>query len=309
MQRLPREVAAELQQLAANVTRRNRQFRAQLTEIAAALDAAELPYAVLKGAAYLFAPVYPTPFMRVMADIDLLVDAWRLDEACAILGALGYQQIEDESLQRKPAVHRHLDPFVHPQRIAAVELHRAALPAHLAASAPAAELLATRRRYGDAACSSYALAPTFRVLNLVMHAEIVDYGYLKGLIPLRALEEFAYNLGAEAADIDWKLLLERFDALGRRHVLMAFLLAAQRLFGVPLPAALTGERLLRPRLHYLRCLAQFESPLADRWLRRWYRLSETYIGDRFGRAAEAGAVNRKRLSLIAGAWRRRRQRS
>lgn len=307
MDRLPGEVTAELRAIANNVRERNRRFRRQLTEIAAAFDAASLPYAVLKGAAYLFAPMYPTPFMRVMADIDLLVDEQRLDEACAILSTLGYAQIEDESLQRKPAAHRHLDPFVHPSRIAAVELHRAALPAHLAAGAPAAELLATRRRYSDGTRSCYTLAPTFRVLNLVMHAEIVDYGYVQGLIPVRALQEFAYNLRGEAADIDWNLLLERFDTLGRRHVLLAFLLFAQRLFGVPLPAAVSGDRLLRPRLHYRRCLLQFGSPLADRWLRRWYRLSGTHIVDRFGVGNSIAELNRKRLSLIAEAVRRRRQ--
>lgn len=308
MERLPAEVSAELQEIAVNVTQRNRQFRAQLTEIAAAFDAASLSCVVLKGAAYLLAPVYPTPFMRVMADIDLLVDQQRLDEACAILTALGYRQIEDQSLQHKPAAHRHLNPFVHPSRIAAVELHRAALPAHLDACAPVEELLATRRRYSDGARSCYTLAPTFRVLNLIMHAEIVDYGYVKGLIPVRALEEFAYNLRGEAADIDWNLLLERFDALGRRHVLLAFLLFAQRLFGVPLPAAVSGDRLLRPRLHYRRCLLQFGSPVADRWLRRWSRLSATYVSDRFGAPAGFGASTGKRMSLIAKALRRRRER-
>jgi len=82
---IPEEVGAELQDIADNVALRNQRFRAQLAEIAAAFDAASLPYAVLKGGAYLVLPVYPTPSMRVMGDLDLLVAEERLDEACDVL--------------------------------------------------------------------------------------------------------------------------------------------------------------------------------------------------------------------------------
>jgi hypothetical protein len=305
MELVPEEVATELRQIADNVTLRNQQFQSQLAEIVAAFDAVSLPYAVLKGGAYLVVPVYPTPFMRVMADLDLLVVQERLEEACGILAALGYGQVEDESLERKPALHRHSSPFVHDQRIAAVELHRAALPAHLDSCALASELLDSRRYHQFEGCGCYVLSPTFRVLNLIMHAEIVDYGYLNGLIPIRALEELAYTVRTDGTAIDWSLLAERFAAVDRLHVLLSFVLFAQRLFGVPLPSVLSHYSFMRPRLHHLRCVLQFESCIADRWIRRWYRLSETHLADRFGTGRSAREIRTKRLKLIAEGLRRR----
>lgn len=295
MERIPEDVAAQLREVADNVTLRNRQFRTQLAEIVAAFDAASLAYAILKGGAYLVLPVYPTASLRVMADLDLLVAEQNLGDACRVLEALGYYQVEDERLAEMPTLHRHLSPFLHEGHIAAVELHREALPTHLAACALGAELLRTRHRYRAERQDYYTLSPTFRLLNLVMHSEIIDRGYANGRIPLRGLEEYAYTVRAEGGAIDWLLLRDCFSQVGRLHVLMSFLWLANRLLGVPMPETLSGCGLVRAKLHYRRCLLQFESRLADRWLRRWSRYSGTSSLDRLG--VEAGVEGRARTRL------------
>jgi hypothetical protein len=306
MELIPEDVAAQLREVADNVTLRNQQFQSQLAELVAAFDAASLPYAVLKGGAYLVAPVYPTAFMRVMGDLDLLVARERLEETCGILSVLGYDQVEDESLERrKPTLHRHLSPFLHDGHIAAVELHREALPTHLAACAPAAELLRTRQCHRADGQDCYTLSPTFRLLNLVMHSEIIDCGYANGAIPLRGLEEYAYTVKAEGGAIDWLLLRNCFSQVGRLHVLMSFLWLANRLLGVPMPETLSDCGLVRARLHYRRCLLQFESRLADRWLRRWSRYSGTSSLDRLGVEAGVEGGARTRLHVMKRVLRRR----
>ena len=178
-------------------------------------------------------------------------------------------------------------------------------PIRQLALSAATELLDSRRYQQFEGCGCYVLSPTFRVLNLIMHAEIVDYGYLNGLIPIRALEELAYTVRTDGTAIDWSLLAERFAAVDRLHVLLSFVLFAQRLFGVPLPSVLSHYSFMRPRLHHLRCVLQFESCIADRWIRRWYRLSETHLADRFGTGRSAREIRTKRLKLIAEGLRRR----
>lgn len=309
MELIPEHVAAELGEIAHNVTLRNQRFHAQLAEIAAAFDAASLPYVVLKGGAYLVLPVYPTPSLRVMADLDLLVAEHDLERACQVLEGLDYEQLEAGDLDEKPALHRHLSPFVSDRHIAAIELHRQALPAHLAVCAPGAELLRTRHSHLQDGRCYCTLSPTYRVLNLIMHSEIVDSGYARGLFTLRSLEEYAYTVKGESDAIDWRLLGECFARVSRLHVLMSFLWEAHRLFGVPMPQPLSGYSRVRARLHYLRCLLQFESRLANRWLQRWARYSGSSSLDRLGVEPDVEGSGRERIHAVKRVlqrrWRRR----
>jgi hypothetical protein len=264
---------------------------------------------VLKGGAYLVLPVYPAPSLRVMGDLDLLVAEQDLNEACRVLEALDYCQVEDESLGHKPTLHRHLSPFLSNRHIAAVELHRAALPIHLAASASVADLLRARHCYREDGKDYYTLSPTFRTLILIMHSEIIDCGYANGVITLRSLEEYAYTVKAESECIAWPLLAQCFSRVGRLHVLLSFLLMANRLFSVPVPEQLSHYSLLRPKLHYLRCMLQFESTSADRWLRRWSRYSGSCGLDRLGVETGVKGTGSKRLHAMKRVLRRRLKRN
>jgi hypothetical protein len=122
---------------------------------------------------------------------------------------------------------------------------------------------------------------------------------------LRGLEEYAYTVRAEGGAIDWLLLRDRFSQADRLHVLMAFLWVANRLLGVPMPESLADCSLARAKLHYLRCLLQFESRLADRWLRRWARYSGSSSLDRLGVEAGVEGSGRIRLHVMKRVLRRR----
>lgn len=65
--------------------------RAAFMRYAAALDAAAVPFVVLKGMALAYT-VYPTPAIRLMGDVDLWVQRDRIDDAMSILRALGWQR-------------------------------------------------------------------------------------------------------------------------------------------------------------------------------------------------------------------------
>jgi hypothetical protein len=304
MEQIPQEVADELREIAANASRRNERLRAQLAEIAAAFEAATLRHAVLKGGTYLVLPVYPATSLRVMRDIDLLVAEQDLDHACRVLEGMAYHQVENETPDQGPAAHRHLNPFVADRHVAVVELHRAALPGHLGVRTPSSELLRKRSCRREDGQTYYTLSTTDRILILIMHAAIVDCGHAHGIIALRALEEYAYTVKKEGDAIRWPLLVEKFSDAGRLHVLSSFVWLANHLFGVPTPRPLLRGSALRSELHYLRCLLQFESCIADRWLRYCSRYSGSSSLDHLGTRRGLRARGKQRLHAVRRVLRR-----
>ena len=65
----------------------------EIDRVLAALQAAGIPFRLLKGAA-LALTVYDDPAERPMDDLDLLIPEGRVDEAVRILGTLGYEHSE-----------------------------------------------------------------------------------------------------------------------------------------------------------------------------------------------------------------------
>ena len=65
--------------------------RSAFVQYADALDAAAIPFVVLKGMALAYT-VYPAPAVRPMGDVDLWVECDRLSEVVTILGALGWKR-------------------------------------------------------------------------------------------------------------------------------------------------------------------------------------------------------------------------
>ena len=66
--------------------------RAAFVRYVDALDAAAIPFVVLKGMALAYT-AYPTPAVRPMGDMDLWIELARIDEVAAILGAIGWQRL------------------------------------------------------------------------------------------------------------------------------------------------------------------------------------------------------------------------
>lgn len=66
--------------------------RAAFVRYADALDAAAIPFVVLKGMALAYT-VYPTPAVRPMGDVDLWVPRDRIDDVESLLGGLGWQRL------------------------------------------------------------------------------------------------------------------------------------------------------------------------------------------------------------------------
>jgi hypothetical protein len=70
---------------------RNRRLVSQARELAEALNACAIEPIFLKGTAQLLLGLYPDPGLRLIGDMDVLVDADRLDVAAAALRSVGYR--------------------------------------------------------------------------------------------------------------------------------------------------------------------------------------------------------------------------
>lgn len=67
--------------------------RLQLTQIGAALDAADIAAVVLKGGADMVSPIHDDPSIRYVGDLDILVPTNRAAEALAALQGLGFEAV------------------------------------------------------------------------------------------------------------------------------------------------------------------------------------------------------------------------
>ena len=86
------------------------------------------PLLLLKGMS-ICDQYYPEPHLRLMRDMDFLVDAETIPTVEAILRQLGYRQ-QSHNPPEFYATHHHRMPFFHPRRHIWVEVHQQLFPAY-----------------------------------------------------------------------------------------------------------------------------------------------------------------------------------
>src|SRR5262249_54550796 len=86
---VPRAVRAQLRALTLRQTAWHRARTAAATEVLDALERRSIRTLVLKGAALAWT-IYPSPALRPMTDIDLLVDRTEAAKAQTVIGQLGF---------------------------------------------------------------------------------------------------------------------------------------------------------------------------------------------------------------------------
>lgn len=155
---------AEIQREAAEGRLRHAWTRAALEEASGALEAAEVPHALLKGP-LLAEELYPDPGQRMALDLDLLVAPPDLDAALDALSALGYfcEPGPRATYARSHHVHLHLARADRPL----IELHFRAFRG-FGTELPAEPLLA--RSLPSSAGSARVLDPHDRFVYLALHA-------------------------------------------------------------------------------------------------------------------------------------------
>jgi len=119
---LPGEVRLQVQGLFLRHKVANEMRMAKLSEILAALAAAQIPALLLKGSA-LATTVYPQPGLRPMADLDLLVPPDDVVRAQEMVRRLGYQMPRPEQPSPDSPHHMPVATLATETMVVSVELH------------------------------------------------------------------------------------------------------------------------------------------------------------------------------------------
>jgi hypothetical protein len=249
-------------------SRRNRTLSQQLAEAAKVLNTIGIEPVLMKGAAALVDGLYADPGARISADLDLLVPAERLAAASQSLQALGYQRITDEHCDEEHYREFHQDaPLIHPQRLAAIELHRryvisrrgSRLHEVLRADALPVTVGGGRALLAD---------PTERLAHNFLHQTVQDAGYMRGAFDLRQLYEAMRLLRRYREQIRWPALFAAIVEAECEREWGAYVVSLAELFGTELPYGPASR--WRSRIWFMRSRLQFRWPRLRKFNSRVY---------------------------------------
>lgn len=221
----PEEVQAFLGTIQRRALERNSRLKRQLEEAAASLNAAGIRPILLKGTAVLNT-AGPNYGARILSDLDIMVPAHSMAMARRCLEAIGYRLYQREDNPFAPM------NLCREQDVGMIDLH-----------------CRTKTRYpgfdfedlvGD--CSKVRLgtarawlpSPTSQALILILHDQLQERDYLRGLVDLRHLLDIA-ELARASDGIDWERLTVHFPRGYPRNALDVQLATLKLLFGVPVP--------------------------------------------------------------------------
>lgn len=228
-------------------------MRGQARRAAAALNAAGIAPLILKGGARLFEEIAGAGGARMMADLDLAVTPEQQEAALAALARLGYAVADAPHDQP-----RHSLTLRHPGEAAAIDLHRDIGPQR--DFIPLADAFARATPIAGETCRILLLSPTHRVMHLFFHAQIHDRGHAAGILPLRALDDFAAIIARHGPAVDWAVITLAVERLRLEQAWDAWLLLAERCLGT---RTLHPLRRRRAALHYHRCFFQLDHDRLD----------------------------------------------
>jgi len=201
-----------------------------------ALETADLPLVLLKGAAYLVAELPPARG-RIFSDVDILVPKAKLNQAEAALRLHGWDASHHDAYdQRYYRTWMHeLPPMTHNQRQSVVDLHHNILPETARFHPDPAKLLESAISAGSEP-QIKVLAPVDMVLHSATH--LFHEGELEhGLRDLSDLDSLLRHFGSTPAF--WKDLDTRAKEMDLTRPLFYALHYSTQILGTALPATIT----------------------------------------------------------------------
>lgn len=208
---------------------RNTRLRSEAIELASELNRIDVVPLFLKGSAGLLSGLYEDQGARIMGDLDVLISGKRAADCERLLTDLGYDRAPIARHPRDKTV----GIFVRQRSIAPIDLH------HEVLAIPNQGLLSAHDTIENSVVlqlDGVTLAIpsiTHQVVLNIGHAQLNDYAYRYGYLPLRALWDFAL-LSRQPARIDWQEIYDRFTAIGERRAVDYHCLAAHETLNVKL---------------------------------------------------------------------------
>lgn len=216
--------------------RRNDQLCDELANIVRALNADDIEPILLKGAAHLVTGLYPTPAMRIMGDVDLLIPERRADHAVAAVKKLGFAPV-DAGLEDG---HHHLPPMHRADVGFAIEFHTRVMHDESHLSAPVSWFEEQTQPMTFRGLRVKVPNPTALIAHNLVHDQLNHANFEANLVQLRQLLDFALLRARHDNEIDWRELDRRFVAAGSGEVLGTYLQYDRVLLGQPKPNIATA---------------------------------------------------------------------
>jgi hypothetical protein len=247
---------------------RNRIIREQTVEVAAELNRRGIRPILLKGSMSLFEDGIDDG-IRLMSDIDLLLQQSDLTAGFAVLRSMGYTPLGDAPR------HTHGWAFHRPMSLVTIDVHRHVGPQRSLLTPATVTSVAVPLSHNGVELAG--LCPTHQALLLVMTFGILERHYRNGSIPLKNMHDLATLIMRHGREIDWAALARTARAHGFIAPARALLYIGHRIVGTPLPAALGTTAMTS--LHFRRCLLQLRVPALERTAHGWTWISWPF--DRF----------------------------
>jgi hypothetical protein len=255
---VPAEGRGHLETLLRLNSKRNERLMVVTERMVRVLQAAGVEPVLLKGVAQLACKLYPSPGLRLMGDLDILVSRDQAQPAMAALEGLGFamEGTFEEGHHHLPRI-RHIEYGV----VAEVHIrleHQADEPIvpvqWLLEHTVTAPLRGVQVQIPD---------PTLMAAHNIHHSQLNHEGYARKTIELREVLDLAMMQHRFADAIDWREIDRRFQRMNQGPILATYLKYSQALFGQPMPALGSAPR--RKALARLR--QGIEQPFEQRFVR------------------------------------------
>ncbi len=221
----PDPIAQKMRRARFRYSSRSLWLYTHLHTILRALQQAQIPVILLKGA-YLGSQVYANMYLRPMADIDLLIQERQLLDCDEVLIHMGYYPSRKAWIQGDyRQAHHHLPPHRHAW-MPPIEIHWNIAPtnAMLRVIVPSLWEQAVPCRIEDVSC--LGLSPEHLIIHLCLHAGYSNR-FRGGLRPLIDLQEVIRKFGEH---IDWAEVFRQAEAWGATKCLGLMLALAEKTF-------------------------------------------------------------------------------
>ena len=207
---------------------RNTLLRQQAIDVCRLLNSVDVAPLILKGAANLLDGVYENPGIRLIGDIDILVQPDELTQCVKTLHEAGYQNQHEA----RPGRH-HYPPLAHNNYVAVVEAHTAVTVL------PYSRMLSTDEMLLDSILLKVddtkirIPSPSHRTLHNIIHGQLqhgsLDPIYIQQLFDLMLMR----NKYEES--LDWRAIQDKFERGNYQKAFAVYLEMMNFLFGQTKP--------------------------------------------------------------------------
>ncbi|MEJ2700089.1 MAG: nucleotidyltransferase family protein [Desulfuromonadales bacterium] len=240
-ERIPADLRDYLDALLEQNRSRNRNLLIVLEPCLGAFSREGVEVILLKGAAALGDDLYADVGARIMGDGDLLIRADQQIQVDQVLQDLGFQVAPESQENPFYRQHHHLPPYQYPEWQVCLEIHGGITDFAEKRAFPTERLFARAEAVSLCGRQAKTLHLSDRLLHNACHAMVQDAGWLYSWCSLHELAEWDLLLRRETSVIDFEELLTHAREGGFALSLKIYALAANRLFGSPVPTDWTGR--------------------------------------------------------------------